>query len=217
MSLDTLQAESALDGESVLDAAPEFELSEASHGTRMTLEEFRSIESFDENFRYELIHGVCLVSPYPGPGERHPNGILEYWLWLYRDTHPQGKSLDLTLSEQELVTTHGVRRADRVIWCGLGRLPAIDRDPPTIIVEFVSKTRRDRRRDYDQKRDEYAALGTAEYWIIDRFRRTLTVCLGTATPRIVRESETYTTDRLPGFELPLGKLLAIADRFPDKP
>lgn len=199
--------------DTVLEAEPELRLTAESNGIRMTLEEFQSVERFDESFFYELIHGVCLVSPAPGPGERHPNGVLEHWLWQYLESHPQGVNLNSTLFEQEIVTSHGVRRPDRVIWAGLGRLPEIDRDPPTIIVEFVSNTRRDRRRDYEQKREEYATLGTAEYWIIDRFRRTMTVCFGNESTRVVAESETYTTERLPGFELPLGKLLAFADRY----
>jgi Uma2 family endonuclease len=58
-----------------------------------------------------------------------------------------------------------------------------------------------------------------EYWIIDRFRRTLTVIR--YRPRrpevlVINEKEVYTTPLLPGFELPLKKLLAVADML-DKP
>jgi Uma2 family endonuclease len=58
--------------------------------------------------------------------------------------------------------------------------------------------------------------GVAEYWIIDRFRRTLTVVRpGPEGPvdQVVAEAETYTTPLLPGFELPLVRLLAVADRW----
>jgi hypothetical protein len=33
--------------------------------------------------------------------------------------------------------------------------------------------------------------------------------------RVIPEKQTYTTDLLPGFELPLAKLLAAADSWPE--
>ena len=89
---------------------------------------------------------------------------------------------------------------------------------PTIAVEFVSAGKRNWIRDYETKRDEYLAAGVKEYWIIDRFDRTMTVYSpGRDGPniRLVQEAETYQTDLLPGFELPLAKLLAEADKWND--
>lgn len=180
-------------------------------GTRMTPEEFDAVEEYDENYRYELIHGILVVTPVPLPQETGPNERLGQSLLNYRDGHPQGASLDYTLMEQYVRTPDSLRRADRLIWAGLGRLPRIKEDVPTIVVEFVSASRRDRRRDYVEKRAEYLELGVAEYWIVDRFRRTLTVCRPGAEDLVVPETGTYRTDRLPGFELPLAPLLAAAD------
>jgi Uma2 family endonuclease len=104
-----------------------------------------------------------------------------------------------------------------VIWAGLGRRPNLEHDVPAIVAEFVSRSRRDRYRDYEEKRLQYLDLGVREYWIIDRFRRTMTVyrrepaITGSDTVITVTESETYHTDLLPGFELPLARLLAVAD------
>src|SRR5205085_592581 len=84
-------------------------------------------------------------------------------------------------------------------------------DVPTIAVEFVSGSRRDRQRDYVEKRQKYIAAGVAEYWIVDRFRRMLTVVRpGPAGPQdqIVAETEKYTRPLLPGFELPVAHRLA---------
>ena len=92
--------------------------------------------------------------------------------------------------------------------------PAVD--TPTILIEFVSEAKRDWQRDYVDKRREYMAIDIAEYWIIDRFRRTMTVFLNQPDgPReqLVRENEVYRTPLLPGFELPLARLLAVADRW----
>ena len=62
-------------------------------------------------------------------------------------------------------------------------------------------------------------LGIGEYRMIDRFQRIMTVIRnGPKGPEviIIHEQETYSTPLLPGFELPLARLLAIADRF-DQP
>jgi Uma2 family endonuclease len=184
-------------------------------GSLMTADEFDAAEDWDENYSYELINGVLVVTPPPGEGERGPNGLLDQLLRNYRDQHPQGKSLDYTLVEQTIVVKRGNRRrADRVIWAGLGRVPNVRREPPTIAIEFVSPGRRSRKRDYDAKRDEYIESGVSEYWIIDRFLRTMTVIENAPSgvkETIVNEGDIYCTPLLPGFELPLARLLAEAD------
>ena len=79
-------------------------------------------------------------------------------------------------------------------------------------VRLVQTARR--LRDYEEKRDEYLAAGVKEYWIIDRFRRIMTVYrkgLAGPTYDIVTEAQTYETGLLPGFVLPLSRLLAKAD------
>jgi Uma2 family endonuclease len=116
--------------------------------------------------------------------------------------------------EQEILPGGGRRRADRVIWARLGRVPDPIADIPTIVIEFVSKGKRDWLRDYEEKRREYLALGVREYWVIDRFRRTLTVYFKPPhepAERVVAENEIDRTDLLPGFELPLAQILAVAD------
>ena len=58
------------------------------------------------------------------------------------------------------------------------------------------------------------AAGVKEYWIIDRFRRIMTVYrkgLGGPTYEIVTETQCYQTALLPGFVLPLSRLLGKAD------
>ena len=81
------------------------------------------------------------------------------------------------------------------------------------MVEFVSRRKRDKRRDYEEKRREYLAIGVFEYWVIDRFARTMTVFRHGQTEHVVHENGTYRTDLLPGFELLLARLLAVADEW----
>ena len=158
------------------------------------------------------------MSPTPSRKERHPNEELGRWLWNYQEEHPQGSSLDLTLPEETIETKQNRRRADRAIWAGLGRDPE-EGEAPTIVVEFVSSGKVNQERDYVAKRAEYREIGVREYWVIDRFRRTLTVfSFGGESDqeRVIPEKQTYETPLLPGFELPLARLLTLADRWAKK-
>jgi Uma2 family endonuclease len=189
-------------------------LGPGSNGMLMTPEEFDAVTDYDDQYVYELIHGVLIVSPMPGESERDPNGELEFLLRQHQYNHPRGSVLDKTLGEQYIALPDSRRRADRVLWCGLGRVPDPRTDVPTIVAEFVSKRKRDRVRDYEEKRREFAAVGVAEYWVIDRFDRTMTVFKnlpGEPSEAVVKAEETYRTPLLPGFELPLARLLKVAD------
>jgi Uma2 family endonuclease len=106
----------------------------------MTPEEFDAITNYDDRYRYELVRGVLVVSPIPSEAERDPNEELGYLLRDYKKHHPLGSALDKTLAEHEILPGAERRRADRVIWAGLGRVPDPVTDVPTIVIEFVSKT-----------------------------------------------------------------------------
>ena len=189
-------------------------LGRSSNGMLMTPEEFDAVTNYDDRYVYELIHGVLIVSPTPGEAERDPNEELGVLLRLYKLTHAEGVVLDKTIPEQYIPLPDGRRRADRVLWIGLGRVPDPSVDIPAIVAEFVSKRKRDRIRDYEEKRREYQVLGVLEYWVIDRFNRTMTVFKnipGEPPEVIVKAEETYRTSLLPGFELPLARLLKVAD------
>src|SRR5436309_812691 len=84
-----------------------------SAGTLMAPREFDRAD-FVEAWRYELIRGVLVVSPIPLENERDANGELGYMLRVYRDNHPQGSSLNATLSEHTVRTGQNRRRADGV-------------------------------------------------------------------------------------------------------
>ena len=199
---------SVLETPIILKLAPELA------GILLSPEEFDAVEECDELYNYELVHGVLIVAPPPAIGEREPNDQLGYLLRFYKAQHPQGAALDLTVPEHLIRTPDSRRRADRVIWTGLGRIPNTRQDQPSIAIEFVSASKRDFQRDYLDKRDEYLRAGVLEYWIIDRFRRRMTVVQGGSDPVteiVITEQEMYTTPLLPGFELLLAQLLAVAD------
>jgi Uma2 family endonuclease len=189
-------------------------LGQESAGTLMTAEDFDAVTEFDENYQYELVHGVLVVNPIPLPAETHPNDLLGQWLWNYHESHPEGKILDCTLPQQYVRTRSSRRLADRLIWTGMGRVPDLRRDVASIAVEFVSTGRRSRQRDYVDKPHEYQEAGISEYWIIDRFQRALTVIRNRPEGQeklVISEDQIYESPLLPGFELPLARLLAAAD------
>ncbi len=191
-----------------------------SAGIIMTPEEFDAFPRSRTNdlYRYELIRGVLVVSPMAGRAELSPNDLLGYLLQHYQYTHPQGSLLYDTWPECELVLGENRRRCDRAIWIGWEKPPE-ETELPQIVVEFVSPRKRDAVRDYETKREEYLSAGIREYWIIDRFKRIMTVHKpGPDAPAtvIVAQNQNYQTDLLPGFVLPLARLLERADRYPKK-
>ncbi|MFM9963015.1 MAG: Uma2 family endonuclease [Planctomycetaceae bacterium] len=169
---------------------------------------------FQRGWRYELVNGVLIVSPAPVLSERDPNEELGHILRTYQEHHPQGSALDLTVNEHDVETGDNRRRADRAIWTGLGRLPRKN-ETPSIVVEFVSGSRRDWVRDYETKRDEYLNVGVQEYWIFDRFAQTLTVWTknGRRAKRVLTADQTLSTPRLPGLVLGLRRLFDLANRW----
>lgn len=197
---------------STTELAPSRPLGPWANGMLMTAEEFDAAEEWDPSYRYELVNGVLVVMPPADIGERGPNDDLAYLLLRYQYEHPEGRQMDGTVSEETVATAAGRRRMDRAIWIGLGRRPRHLTDIPTIAIEFVSDSSRDRKRDLVHKRKEYADIGVTDYWVIDRFRRNMTVFRGPDVI-VVPEAETFRTDLLPGFELPLARVLGVADSW----
>lgn len=196
--------------------APPLLIGPNSNGIRLEPEEFDAAD-FETGWRYELIRGVLIVSPAPLEEERDPNEELGYLLRSYKDNHPNGHNLNKTLAEQDVRIGPNRRRADRAIWAGLGRRPK-RRETPTVVVEFVSEGKRNRKRDYEDKRDEYLGLEVQEYWIIDRFERTMTAHIkrnGDYTTTVICADESYSTPLLPGFEVPLSRLFDLSDDWED--
>ncbi len=65
-----------------------------SAGVSMTPEEYDAVQSFDDDYCYELIHGVLVVTPFASEAERSPNELLGHWLWEYGRVERTGMSSD---------------------------------------------------------------------------------------------------------------------------
>ena len=79
---------------------------------------------------------------------------------------------------------------------------------PEIVIEVVSKS--SRRRDYEEKPEEYLRLGVGEYWIVDADEGVLKVfrrSRGRWAEREIRPPAEYRTRLLPGFAFSIAAVL----------
>ena len=74
-------------------------------GALVTPEEFDEVKEYDEEYRYELVHGVLIVVPIPLAEETDPKrASLGHWLRTYCEQYPEGAALDATLPQQYIRT-----------------------------------------------------------------------------------------------------------------
>ena len=174
-------------------------------GARMTREDFLS-RRFEN--RAEWVDGR--LDYLPMPRSLHARLAAKAFILLYE--HLKGVKPDAILAGMSLR-----------VWCGRRyREPdaalLLDPDDPReqpeewlgadLVVEVVSPDDPDR--DYSAKREDYAAAGVREYWIVDPRAptpgdprgRTVTVLIledGAYRERVYREGETAAGELLPGF------------------
>jgi len=196
---------------------PVFDLSSA--GLRMTFEEFEAVENYCEIYDYELVDGVLVVRPTLDDANCAVSEEMSYLLRRYRDEHPCGEEMSQTVYGHYIRTSRGYRRAHRVIWTGLLRRPHRRKDVPSIVIELVTLGRRAFLDEYRIQAEEFHALGVREFWLFDRYRRTLTVYCRPPiepAPLVVPEDETYATPLLRGFILAVRDLLTVADQHAEE-
>src|SRR6266545_8144888 len=104
---------------------PDYQFGIESAGILMAPEEFDNADpgDFDPMWEYELINGLLIASPIPLRQETDSNEEVAHLLRNYQADHAEGKALDKTLPEQYVKCGRNRRKADRVVWAGLGRLP----------------------------------------------------------------------------------------------
>jgi Uma2 family endonuclease len=190
----------------------------ADHGRAMSLEEFREAEEV-AGYRYELARGVLESSEVPDD----PHGVVvcnlyravtrfdiqqpgvifrfgggnEFRFWL-----PQmisGRNPDLGV----------VLRGAPKDWRGR-RLPAL-------AAEVVSAG--SIKRDYEVKREEYLAYGLLEYWIVDPFKRVVTVLTrrgDTWNEEVFRDGQIIGSLVLPGFATTVAELWIDVEEDADR-
>jgi len=139
----------------------------------LSLDEWAGLPEDDDR---ELVDGTLVDS-------EMPNSIHEYILtWLNKILIPWADSRGARLFQAGLkfgVTPERGRYADMsIFFAGRKRSPgkaAVHRLPPNIIVEIVSPSAQNERRDRVEKVGEYALFGVDWYWIIDPEWRTFEI------------------------------------------
>lgn len=177
-------------------------------GRRLTDEEFANA-FYDEPWRYELDGGRLSVMSPNRPAHDDISEPLRDQLVAYKLAHPG--QIERLISEAWVTIRPGQQRIGDLAVFLHGPRSAIPRPDraPELMFEIVSRGRRSRRRDYEQKRDEYTEIGVLEYVVIDPFRTQVTIFRrdGADTLTIVlTPADVYTTPLLPELAIPLSDL-----------
>ena len=161
---------------------------------------------FEEPYQYERVKGrLEVMSP---DGWEHVE-TSEPWrdlLGAYRLAHPEIVRR-VTSQAWVRIDADNDRIGDIGVYLMRDPLPARVPDlVPDLMFEFVSPSKKDRRRDYIEKRADYLKACIREYVIIDRFDRQVTVLTlrdGRYAERVIPADGTYESPLLPGFAVAL--------------
>lgn len=188
-----------------LELAPDERGHAQFNGVRMTADEYFALP--DDGFRYELVHGVLVMSPSPMPW--HQGVAIEILAQLlpHVRSHPIGKVF--TETDVHLGTDESgddlVYRPD-VLFLSTERVRGKSKrlvGPPNLVVEVISPD--SRRRDTLTKQADYERAGVGEYWIIDPQRQTMTF-LRLRDGKFVEvppDADSFASQSVPGFTLDL--------------
>ncbi|MBL0171192.1 MAG: Uma2 family endonuclease [Gemmatimonadaceae bacterium] len=139
----------------------------------------------DDGNKYELIDGELFVTPAPSPAHERLSAVLHRFLGPY----VWAQRLGYVYTPRAVVRTDGSEvEPDLMVRPATPTLPETWEQMPTpsLVVEILSRTTR--RRDHEQKRGFYLRVGVSEYWIVDRWSRSICVVRRDAED-LVTESE----------------------------
>jgi Uma2 family endonuclease len=188
----------------------------ADHGRAMTLEDFREAEE-QSGYLYELARGVLEVSEVPSDDHAQTIDSVHLAIDIYRLSHPgrirrvcHGSDVRLIIPELE-----SDRHPDLAIVFRDAPISPRGRQIPEWVCEIVSPGAKARRRDYEEKPEEYLALRICEHWIVDPHHRTVAVRIreeGAEGPmwsaRVFTGDDVIASALLPGFQGRVAELWA---------
>jgi Uma2 family endonuclease len=189
----------------------------AEAGRRMTLEEWSEL---DEDVEGELVDGRLEEEEMPTFFHEaivsFLVGALRAWLV------PRGGTV--LASEAKIAVSPGRgRKPDVVVYFPGTPLPSrrasMSKAAPDLVIEVVSPTPRDQRRDRIEKKAEYLALGVRQYWLVDAANRTLEVLAredGRVVELLAAAEGAHPIPGCDGLVVDLDAMWAEADRFPDE-
>jgi Uma2 family endonuclease len=186
------------------------------HGRRMSLAEFEHAK-VQEGYLYELSRGVITVSDVPKGRHALQLNAIRRQLVLYDVLHPEQIASILGGAECKLLIDRleSERHPDVAIYLS----PPSDVDSknlwsewiPEFVIEIVSPS--SRKRDYEEKPEEYLRLGVKEYWIIDGRDKVMVVMRRVRNRWVetrVEPPAIYPTRLLPGLEFSCGDVFRAA-------
>jgi hypothetical protein len=188
----------------------------ADHGRPMSLAEFEHAE-VQEGYLYELSRGIITVSDVPNRRHLMLLIAIRKQLFVYLVMHPERTILVLAGNECKLLMPafDSERHPDVSIY--FTEPPPIENASlwrhwvPEIVIEVVSPS--SRKRDYEEKPEEYLRLGAKEYWIVDGQRKVM-VAMRRVRNRWVETTitppEIYRTRLLPGLEFSIEAVFRAA-------
>lgn len=143
-------------------------MTEVKNLSPVSLKEFEKMKK-EEQFIYELIDGVIMMSPRPAVKHQRVMGHLyiQLALALHGKNCEPFIEIDLVLDGNHLIP-------DILIDCNnLSDNAQHSEKPPLIAIEIVSPSSASR--DYIIKRRKYEFLGIKEYWIVSPEEKCITV------------------------------------------
>jgi len=149
-------------------------MSDASFSPRaMTLDEWAEMDEDEEG---ELVDGRLEEEEVP----TNAHELVVSWLlralgeWIV----PRGGFVLGSETKLAIASRRG-RKPDALVYLPGTRRPrleaSISKTPPDIVIEVITATPRDNRRDRVEKKRDYASLGVRQYWLVDPHARTLEV------------------------------------------
>ena len=180
----------------------------------LTLEGYAALDEPDDGYVSELVRGMVVREPLPGPAHARIQVELVYLLTVWtKETGTGVVYAESGFILQEDPAT--VRGPDVAVvtrphdWDG--KPGGWIRGAPELVVEVLSPS--DASTATQAKMLEYLAAGALLVWIVDPRARTVTAYRPDNTATLVRADQTLTgEDVLPGFSLELAELFGQLDR-----
>lgn len=187
-----------------------------SQTVRWTIED---LEGFPENSnRYEIIDGELFVTRSPHLEHQDVAGLMYAALLSWSLSSKLGKPFiapGVIFSEADAVIPD-------VIWISTDRLAQVLDESghltsaPELVVEVLSESAADKKRDRETKLKQYSVHGVIEYWIVDRWLRSIEVYRreNGILKKVMTlfEGDDLTSPLLPEFSCQVGTLFASTTR-----
>ena len=180
------------------------------------------LENFpDDGSRYEVIDGELYVSTAPHFEHQLIQSNVSIPLAMWSESNDDGVAL---CGAGVIFSRHDGVIPD-ILWFSGERLPAAIRSPltggkdgkfhlaPDLAVETLSPGKVEEERDRETKLILYSRRGVREYWIVDRFTRTVLVYRRAAAElelaATLTDDDELTSPFMPGFSLAVERIFRL--------